>query len=96
LITSSVGPLEMQRHVEVERFLAILKLITSQIWSGPESAGCSSSYWVRWNATDVSIGSKCEELRVSKVSPLYPTKRTSMKGVATSLMGEKRTFPFGA
>ncbi len=33
-------------------------------------------------------GSKCEELRVSKVSPLYPTKRTSMKGVATSLMGQ--------
>jgi hypothetical protein len=24
---------------------------------------------------------------VSKVSPLYPTKRTSMKDVATSLMG---------
>jgi hypothetical protein len=32
-----------------------------------------------------------EELRVSKVSPLYPTKRTSMKGVATSLMGHKLT-----
>ncbi len=32
-----------------------------------------------------------EELRVSKVSPLYSTKRTSMKGVATSLMGHFRT-----
>jgi len=28
---------------------------------------------------------------VSKVSALYPTKRTSMKGVATSLMGQERT-----
>ncbi|MBB2738662.1 MULTISPECIES: hypothetical protein [Bradyrhizobium] len=28
---------------------------------------------------------------MSKVSPLYPTKRTSMKGVATSLMGHIRT-----
>jgi len=29
---------------------------------------------------------------VSKVSPLYPTKRTSMKGVVTSLMGQKATL----
>ena len=36
-------------------------------------------------------GSKCEERRVRKVSPLYSTKRTSMKGVATSLMGQKAT-----
>jgi len=27
---------------------------------------------------------------VSKVSPLYPTKRTSMKRAATSLMGQQR------
>ena len=37
-------------------------------------------------------GSKCEERRVSKVSPLYSTKRTSMKGVAISLMGHKLIF----
>jgi hypothetical protein len=36
-------------------------------------------------------GSKCEERRVRKVSPLYSTKRTSMKGVAISLMGHKLT-----
>jgi hypothetical protein len=83
----------MQRHVEVERFLAVLKLITGQIWSVPETAGCSPSYRVRWNATDVSIGSKCEERGVSKVSPLYPIKRTSMKGVATSLMGPEADIP---
>jgi len=41
----------------------------------------------------VRFGSKCEELRVSKVSPLYSTKRTSMKGVATSLMGQGLTHP---
>ena len=35
---------------------------------------------------------KCEELRVSKVGPLYPTKRTSTKGVATSLMGHEQSF----
>ena len=33
---------------------------------------------------------ECEGLRAGKVSPLYPTKRTSMKGVATSLMGQER------
>jgi hypothetical protein len=36
---------------------------------------------------------ECEERRVSKVSPLYPTKRTSMKGVAISLMGHVWTAP---
>ncbi|UGX89948.1 hypothetical protein G6321_00029285 [Bradyrhizobium barranii subsp. barranii] len=29
---------------------------------------------------------------MSKVSPLYPTKRTSVKGVVTSLMGQKATL----
>lgn len=40
----------------------------------------------------VRSGSKCEELGVSKVSPLYPSKRTSMKGVATSRTGQRRPF----
>ena len=39
---------------------------------------------------DVADGSKCEELRVSKSSPLRPTKRASMRGVVTSLMGQAR------
>jgi len=39
-----------------------------------------------------SNGPKCEELDVSKSSPLRFTKRTSMRGVATSLMGHKRSF----
>jgi hypothetical protein len=36
-------------------------------------------------------GSKCEELRVSKSSPLHPTKRTSTRSVVTSLMGYQPT-----
>ena len=43
------------------------------------------------SSPEVALGSKCEELRVGKVSPLYPTKRTSTKGVATSLMGHNQT-----
>ncbi|MGY3116697.1 hypothetical protein ACVWXQ_000632 [Bradyrhizobium sp. S3.14.4] len=41
---------------------------------------------------EVGFGSKCEELRVSKISPLHPTKPTSMKGVVTSLMGHVWTY----
>jgi hypothetical protein len=40
---------------------------------------------------DVRVGSKREELSVSKSRPLYPAKRTSMRGVATSLMGQIQT-----
>ena len=40
---------------------------------------------------DIAFGSKCEKLTVSKSSPQYPTKPTSMRGVATSLMGQKRS-----
>jgi hypothetical protein len=40
---------------------------------------------------DVCSGSKREELSVSKSRPLYPAKRTSMRGVATSLMGQIQT-----
>jgi hypothetical protein len=42
--------------------------------------------------SDVRGGSKCEELSVSKSSPLRPAKRTAMRGVATSLMGQLRTI----
>ena len=41
-------------------------------------------------AREVGFGSKCEELRVSKISPLHPTKPTSMKGVVTSLWVNRR------
>src|SRR5215471_7434841 len=36
---------------------------------------------------EVRFGSKCEELNMSKSSPLYPTFRTSTRRVDTSLMG---------
>src|SRR5262249_40560615 len=35
-------------------------------------------------AGNVSVGSKCEELNVSKSSPLYPTMRTSTMRAHTS------------
>ena len=54
-------------------------------WSRPSCGGRALEK--TWPA-DFRFGSKCEELGVSKVGPLYPTKRTSMKGVATSLMGQ--------
>jgi len=36
---------------------------------------------------DFRLGSKCEKLTVSKSGPLHPTKRTAMRGAATSLNG---------
>src|SRR5262249_1776854 len=36
---------------------------------------------------NVSCGSKCEELNVSKSGPLYPTDRTSTRRADTSRMG---------
>jgi hypothetical protein len=39
-----------------------------------------------------SSGSKCEELGLSNTSPLPPTKRTSMRRFATSLMGQQPTL----
>src|SRR5215831_12030846 len=45
----------------------------------------------QWGVTiDVRPGSKCEKLTTGKSSPLCPTKRTSTRGVATSLMGQYR------
>ena len=54
------------------------------------------SYWsecrtddpVKTNGSDVRLGSKCEELNLSKSSPPCPNERTSTKCVATSLMGQ--------
>lgn len=43
-------------------------------------------------ARDVRFGSKCEDLKVSKSSPLRPTKRTLVPCSATSLMGQEQTF----
>jgi len=43
-----------------------------------------------WSATSAP-GSKCEELNVSKTSPLCPTIRTSTRRAATSLMGQERS-----
>jgi hypothetical protein len=40
--------------------------------------------------SNVPPRSKCEELDMSKSSPLYPTIRTSTKRADTSLMGQKR------
>lgn len=40
---------------------------------------------------DIRLGSKCEDLRLSRSSPLRPTKRTLMTYAAASLMGQKRT-----
>ena len=42
------------------------------------------------------FGSKCEELTLSKSSPLCPTKRTSMRGVATSLRARSRLIKWCA
>jgi hypothetical protein len=38
------------------------------------------------------VGSKCEELNLSKSGPQYPTKPTSIRGVTTSLMGQQATL----
>jgi hypothetical protein len=40
----------------------------------------------------VGIGSECEELNVSKSSPLHPVERTSMRRAAISLMGQQRKY----
>ncbi|MEY9983410.1 hypothetical protein ABIA45_001770 [Bradyrhizobium sp. USDA 336] len=40
---------------------------------------------------EVRNASECEVLKVSKVSPLDATKRTTLKGVSTSPMGHFRT-----
>jgi hypothetical protein len=42
--------------------------------------------------SDDGYGSKREELKLSKSSPLHPTERTSMGRVVTSLMGQKPSF----
>lgn len=39
------------------------------------------------------FGSKCEDFRLSKSSPLHPTERTLVTCAATSLMGQKQTLP---
>src|SRR5438270_12592068 len=39
----------------------------------------------------VRCGSKCEELKVRKSSPAYPTEQTSMRGAATSPTGQQET-----
>ena len=40
----------------------------------------------------VGVGSKCEELNLSKSSPPCPNKRTSMRCATTSLLGHERTL----
>jgi hypothetical protein len=52
--------------------------------------------FVNWRVKD-RYGSKCEELNVSKSSPLRPTERTSMRRAATSLNGmdRPRSHPIG-
>ena len=60
-------------------------------WSflfSPRSRVQRSRWWQE--ALHVPYRSKCEELRVSKFSPLCPAERTSMRRVATSLMGQER------
>lgn len=41
---------------------------------------------------DDRFGSKCEELNVSRFSPLCPIERTSMRRAANSLMGQERSY----
>jgi ribosomal protein S10 len=44
------------------------------------------------DAANVSIGSKCEELNLSKSGPVCLTKRTSMRTVASLPMGHERKY----
>jgi hypothetical protein len=41
---------------------------------------------------DHTFGSKCEKLNVSNSAPLYPTKQTSKRRIATSPMGHCRKW----
>jgi len=45
--------------------------------------------WPGCQRGDVGDGSKCEDLRVTKSSPLCPKKLTLVTCAATSLMGHK-------
>jgi len=58
------------------------------------------SYWsecrtddpVKTNGSDVRLGSKCEELNLSKFGLSCLGERTSVRCAATSVMGQKQSF----
>ena len=83
--------------IQVEKQIVIFSTVGHLLTVQPRDLGrqfgliqrrLRSKSYVNSSPSHVRVGSKSEELNVSKSNPLSPIERTSMRRAATSLMGQ--------